>query len=77
MLNWLLKPKKRVMLQTISELLPQLPLYLVIAVATHLLMSFAPALMHYKLAHHPRGGKFFPNHINIHHTYPDGNCNRS
>ncbi|HWS96368.1 MAG TPA: hypothetical protein VN620_07840 [Candidatus Methylomirabilis sp.] len=25
--------------------------------------------MHYKLGHHPIGGKFFRNHINFHHTY--------
>ena len=39
------------------------------AVATHLVMSFAQTLMHYKLGHHPMGGKFFRNHINFHHTY--------
>ena len=39
------------------------------AVATHLVMSFAQTLMHYKLGHHPMGGKFFHNHINFHHTY--------
>ena len=39
------------------------------AVATHLVMSFAQTLMHYKLGHHPIGGKFFRNHINFHHTY--------
>jgi len=39
------------------------------AVATHLIMSFAQTLMHYKLGHHPMGGKFFRNHINFHHTY--------
>jgi hypothetical protein len=32
-------------------------------------MSFAQTLMHYKLGHHPMGGKFFRNHINFHHTY--------
>jgi len=26
-------------------------------------MSFAQTLMHYKLGHHPIGGKFFRNHI--------------
>ena len=39
------------------------------AVATHLVMSFAQTLMHYKLGHHPIGGKFFRNHINFHHAY--------
>src|SRR5437899_10525405 len=57
------------MLQTASRLLPELPLFLMIAVATHLVMSFAQTLMHYKLGHHPIGGKFFRNHINFHHTY--------
>jgi hypothetical protein len=32
-------------------------------------MSFVQTLMHYKLGHHPMGGKFFRNHINFHHTY--------
>ena len=57
------------MLQTVSRLLPELPLILMTAVATHLVMSFAQTLMHYKLGHHPMGGKFFRNHINFHHTY--------
>ena len=39
------------------------------AVATHLVMSFVPTLMHCKLGHQPMGGKFFRNHINFHHTY--------
>jgi hypothetical protein len=25
--------------------------------------------MHYKVAHHPIGGKLFRNHINFHHTH--------
>jgi hypothetical protein len=57
------------MLQTASRLLPELPLFITIAVATHLVMSLAQMLMHYKLGHHPMGGKFFRNHINFHHTY--------
>src|SRR6202521_2741065 len=69
MLNWLLKPEEAVMLQTVSRFLPELPLFLMIAVATHLVMSFAQTLMHYKLGHHSMGGKFFRNHINFHHTY--------
>jgi len=32
-------------------------------------MSFAQTLMHYKLGHHPMGGKFFRNHINFHHAH--------
>jgi hypothetical protein len=57
------------MLQTVSRLLPKLPIYLMIAVTTHLVMSFVQTLMHYKLGHHLMGGKFFRNHINFHHTY--------
>ena len=57
------------MLQTVSRLFPELPLFLMTAVATHLIMSFAQTLMHYKLGHHPIGGKLFRNHINFHHTY--------
>ena len=57
------------MLQTTSRLLLELPLFLMTAVATHLVMSFAQTLMHYKLGHHPIGGKFFRNHINFHHAY--------
>jgi hypothetical protein len=57
------------MIQTASQLLPKLPIFLMIAVATHLVMSFAQTVMHYKLGHHPMGGKFFRNHINFHHTY--------
>ena len=57
------------MFQTVSRLLPEVPLIRVTAVATHLVMSFSQTLMHYKLGHHPMGGKFFRNHINFHHTY--------
>jgi MarC family integral membrane protein len=57
------------MLQTVSRLLSELALILMTAVATHLVMSFAQTLMHYKLGHHSMGGKFFRNHINFHHTY--------
>src|SRR3979490_914275 len=69
MLNWLLTLEEPVMLQTVSRLLPELPLFLMTAVATHLVMSFAQTLMHYKLGHCPIGSIFFRNHINFHHTY--------
>ena len=49
------------MFQTVSRLLPEVPLILVTAIATHLVMSFAQTLMHYKLGHHPMGRKFFRN----------------
>lgn len=57
------------MLETISRLLPEIPLFFVTAVATHLVMSFGQTLMHYRLGHRPIGGKLFRNHINFHHTY--------
>jgi sterol desaturase/sphingolipid hydroxylase (fatty acid hydroxylase superfamily) len=56
-------------LETVSWLLLELPLLLVTAVTTHLVMSFLQTLMHYKLGHGPLGGMFFRNHINFHHTY--------
>jgi len=68
-LDWLFNAEEAAMLQTVSRLLPELPLILVTAVATHLVMSFAQTLMHYKLGHHPMGGKFFLNHINFHHVH--------
>ena len=37
------------MLQTVSPLLPELALLFMTAAATHLVMSFAQTLMHYKL----------------------------
>ena len=57
------------MLQTVSWLPPTLLLYLMTAVAAHLVMSLGQTLMHYKLGHHRMGGRFFHNHINFHHTY--------
>ena len=57
------------MLQTVSPLILKLSLFLMTAVVTHLVMSFGQTLIHYKVAHHPMGGKFFRNHINFHHTH--------
>src|ERR1035438_6351386 len=64
-----MKAKEVLMLQMVWRLLPEVMLFLVTALATHLVMSFAQTLMHYKLGHSPLGGKFFRNHINFHHTY--------
>lgn len=47
----------------------QLALYVLIAGVTHLVVSFAQTLLHFKLGHHPRGRKMFSNHINFHHTH--------
>jgi hypothetical protein len=68
-LNRLLKPEEALMLQTVSALILKLSLFLMTAVATHMVMSFGQTLLHYKVAHHPIGGKLFRNHINFHHTY--------
>jgi sterol desaturase/sphingolipid hydroxylase (fatty acid hydroxylase superfamily) len=68
-LNWPLRPEEVAMPQSAAWLLRELPLFVVTAVATHLVMSFAQTLMHYKLGHHSMGGKFFRNHINFHHSY--------
>jgi|ERR1700744_5997371 hypothetical protein len=57
-----------IMLVAISRALPELPLLLLTAVATHFFMSLAQTLMHYALGHHPIGGKFFRNHIAYHTT---------
>jgi sterol desaturase/sphingolipid hydroxylase (fatty acid hydroxylase superfamily) len=61
--------KKLLMLQLLLRLLPEIPLFLATAVATHLVMSFGQTLMHYRLGHRPIGGRLFHNHINFHHTY--------
>ena len=57
------------MLDIVLRRLPELSLFLMTAVATHLVMSFSQTLMHYTLGHQPIGGKFFRNHINFHHRY--------
>src|ERR1700692_4468489 len=57
------------MFHTGSRLLRELPLIVVTAAATHLVVSFSQTLMHSKLGHHAMGGKFFRNHINFHHTH--------
>ena len=56
------------MLHTVFPLVLTLSLFALTAAATHLVMSFGQTLIHYKVAHHPMGGKIFRNHINFHHT---------
>src|SRR5271169_5425625 len=51
-----------------SEHPSELPLLLLTAVVTHLLMSFSQTLMHYRLGHRRLGGIFFRNHIDFHHV---------
>ncbi len=57
------------MQQTVARLLLDLLLFLMTAIVTHLVVSFAQTFMHYKLAHRPLGGKLFRNHVNFHHAY--------
>ena len=57
------------MQQTFARLLLELPLLLVTAFVTHLLISFGQTFLHYRLAHNSLGRKLFRNHINFHHTY--------
>jgi len=52
-----------------GEHLSELPLILLTAAVTHLLMSFSQTLMHYRLGHRPLGGIFFRNHIHFHHAH--------
>ena len=68
-LNWFVESEEVFMLQMVSQLILKLSLFLVTAVATHLVMSFGQTLLHYKVAHNPIAGKLFRNHINFHHTH--------
>jgi sterol desaturase/sphingolipid hydroxylase (fatty acid hydroxylase superfamily) len=49
--------------------LSELPLFAVIAISSHLVVSGSQTLLHYSLGHHRIGGTFFRNHIRFHHTY--------
>jgi sterol desaturase/sphingolipid hydroxylase (fatty acid hydroxylase superfamily) len=68
-----IKPEEALVLQTVPPLVLKLSLFLMTAVATHLVMSFGQTLIHYKIAHHPMGGKFFRDHNNFHHTHYSDN----
>jgi len=54
--------------ESVSHLLPEFSLILVTALITHLVVSFAQALLHSRLGHQPLGGWLFRNHINFHHA---------
>jgi sterol desaturase/sphingolipid hydroxylase (fatty acid hydroxylase superfamily) len=68
-LSWRFKLEKVAMPESILRLLPELPLFIMIALATHLFMSFSQTIMHRRLGHHRMGGRFFRNHIMFHHAY--------
>jgi sterol desaturase/sphingolipid hydroxylase (fatty acid hydroxylase superfamily) len=55
--------------QSVVRFLPELALFVMTAVAAHLVVSLSQTLMHYKLGHHPLGGRLFRIHINFHHTH--------
>ena len=57
------------MFHTVFPLVLTLSLCLLVAVSTHLVMSLGQTLIHYKIAHHPIGGRIFRGHINFHHTH--------
>jgi len=52
-----------------SERPSEIPLLLLTAVVTHLLISFSQTVMHYGLGHRRLGGIFFRNHIHYHHVH--------
>lgn len=47
----------------------ELPLFVVTAISTHLVVSCSQTLLHYRLGHRRLGGGFFRNHIRFHHTH--------
>ena len=49
--------------------LSELPLIVLAAICTHLVVSISQTLFHYGLGHHRIGGIFYRNHIRFHHTY--------
>ena len=48
--------------------LSELPLFVLAAVCTHLVVSSSQTLFHYGLGHHRIGGIFYRNHIRFHHS---------
>src|ERR1700730_1765350 len=49
--------------------LSELPLIVLTAICTHLVVSSSQTLFHYGLGHHRIGGIFHRNHIRFHHAY--------
>jgi hypothetical protein len=50
-------------------LLSSLPLMVLAAIGTHLVVSISQTLFHYGLGHHRIGGIFYRNHISFHHKH--------
>jgi len=57
------------MLELAQRCLSELPLFALVAIGAHLVVSASQTLLHYGLGHHRVGGAFFRNHIRFHHTY--------
>ena len=57
------------MIEWVRRFLWEFPLFVLIAICTHLVMSSSQTLFHYALGHRKFGGVFFQNHITFHHTY--------
>jgi hypothetical protein len=50
-------------------LLSEVPLLVLTAICTHLVISCSQTLFHYGLGHHRIGGIFYRNHIRFHHRH--------
>lgn len=57
------------MLEVARWCVSELPLFVLTAMGTHLVVSGSQTLFHYGLGHDRVGGVFFRNHIRFHHTY--------
>ena len=57
------------MVEWAQWLLSGLPLMVLAAIGTHLLVSISQTLFHCGLGHHRIGGIFYRNHIRFHHTF--------
>jgi sterol desaturase/sphingolipid hydroxylase (fatty acid hydroxylase superfamily) len=58
-----------VMVEWARWFLLELPLFVLAATCTHLVVSSSQTLFHYGLGHHRLGGIFYRNHIRFHHAY--------
>ena len=57
------------MVEWVKWFMTVLPLFVLTAISTHLVVSSSQTLFHYILGHHRIGGIFYRNHIRFHHTY--------
>ena len=57
------------MVESARWFLSELPLFVLTAIGTHLVVSSSQTLFHYGLGHHRIGGIFYRNHIRFHHRY--------